>query len=493
MKRILIMLLIACSAITTISADPTATPQKKAKSVIRSLEGVIAFHAQEGNQTLSVTKNPETGLIESSERIAPFTCEKEDLWTIPIGFNEDEPLSYQFMHLLPGNTELFNLKVVTNNGQKSKEIRIRINSKQEMWFMCCKNPDNPQLRDAYAIVWEETKDKKVAGTVYMITSLRPDMYEKNMTGAGLLSDNKNTFTIDGRVGYDLKDSLYVIYMADTAEELNNLKDSDFVATMPVVNKRFTFSVELDKPKVGRIRTVMPDGSLCELWTNLDFVPGETYRITTHNGYYDEDRDYEQRVGRYSGKSLLNERQSRGIDDMVVDDVVVDDVVVDEVEIDTTPGYNEPVTPRQSSKWEPTPEQKMQVEAKGMALKANMDAIKATYASLEPHFKMKSLTGSERIFAQITKLNKEVDAKFQDFIKYLNGLDVPPTEKAEKTNTIGEVHKQILKFYTEQNQAFTEMYKEVGVLTKAAQKTQKYINGLTEKYMKEMSKALMEVK
>ena len=493
MKRIFTMLLIACSAITTISADPTATPQKKAKSVIRSLEGVIAFHAQEGSQTLSVTKNPETGLIESSERIAPFTCEKEDLWTIPIGFNEDEPLSYQFMHLLPGNTELFNLKVVTNNGQKSKEIRIRTNSKQEMWFMCCKNPDNPQLRDAYAIVWEETKDKKVAGTIYMITSLRPDMYEKNMTGAGLLSDNKNTFTIDGRVGYDLKDSLYVVYMADTAEELDNVKDGDFVATMPVVNKRFTFSVELDKPKVGRIRTVMPDGSLCELWTNLDFVPGETYRITTHNGYYDEDRDYEQRVGRYSGKSLLNERQSRGIDDVVVDDVVVDDVVADDVEIDTIPGYSEPVTPRQSSKWEPKPEQMMQVEAKGMALKANMDAIKATYASLEPHFKMKSLTGSERIFEQITKLNKELDAKFQDFIKYLKGLDVPPTEKAEKTNTIGEVHKEILKFYTEQNQAFTEMYKEVGVLTKAAQKTQKYINGLTEKYLKEMSKAVMEVK
>jgi hypothetical protein len=306
------------------------------------------------------------------------------------------------------------------------------------------------------------------------------------------------------VGYDLKDSLYVVYMADTAEELNNLKDSDFVATMPVVNKRFTFSVELDKPKVGRIRTVMPDGSLCELWTNLDFVPGETYRITTHNGYYDEDRDYEQRVGRYSGKSLLNERQSRGIDDVVVDDVVVDDVVdddvavddvvdddvaVDDVVVDTTPGLG-PVTPRQSSRWEPKPEQKMQLEAKAMALKANMDAIKATYASLEPHFKMKSLTGSDRIFEQITKLNKELDAKFQDFIKYLKGLDVPPTEKAEKTNTIGEVHKQILKFYTEQNQGFTEMYKEVGVLTKAAQKTQKYINGLTEKYMKEMSKAIV---
>ena len=493
MKRIIIMLLIACSAITTASADPTATPQKKAKSVIRSLEGIIAFYAEKGIQTLSITKNPETGLIESSERIAPFTCQKEDLWTIPIGFSEDEPLSYQYMHLLPGNTELFNLKVVTNNGQKSKDVRIRTNSKQEMWFMCCKNPDNPQLRDAYAIVWEETKDKNVAGTVYMITSLRPDLYTKNQETA------KNTFRIDGRVGYDLTDSLYVVYMADTAEELDKQADDAFIAYMPVKNKRFSFSVEIDKPKVGRIRTVMPDGSLCHLWTNLDFVPGETYQITTHNGYYDEDRDYERRVGRYSGKSLLNQRQIIGNDDVVADELVNDDVVADELvndnvvadelAIDTIPGYNESFS--QSSNWEPTPEQMMQVEAKGMAMKANMDAIKATYASLEPHFKMKSLTGSDRIFAQITKLNKELDVKFQDYIKYLNSLDVPPTEKAEKGKAVGEIYKEILKFYTEQNQGFTEMYKEVGVLTKAAQKTQKYINGLTEKYLKEMTKAVIK--
>ena len=271
MKRFFIMLLIACSAITTASADPTATPQKKAESVSQSLEGIIAFYAEEGGQTLSVIKNPETGLVEASERIAPFTCEKENLWSIPIGFRVDEPLSYQYMHLLPGNTELFTLKVVTNNGQKSKDVRIRTNSKQEMWFMCCKNPDNPQLRDAYAIVWEETKDNHVAGTVFMITSLRPDMYEKNMSSAGLISDNQNTFTIDGRVGYDLTDSLYVVYMADSAEELDNVADDAYVATMPVVNKRFSFSVQLDKPKVGRIRTVMPDGSLCKLWTNLDLI------------------------------------------------------------------------------------------------------------------------------------------------------------------------------------------------------------------------------
>ena len=119
----------------------------------------------------------------------------------------------------------------------------------------------------------------------------------------MISDN-SFFRIDGRVGDDLKDSLYVFYVADNAEELNAIADDAFVSTMPVVNKRFTVDIALDKPKVGRIRTVMPDGSLCKLWTNIDIVPGETYRITTHNGWYEEDRDYENRVGRYSGKSLL---------------------------------------------------------------------------------------------------------------------------------------------------------------------------------------------
>ena len=461
MKRLIIMLLIACSAITTASADPTATPQKKAKSVIESLEGIIAFYAEKGSQTLSVTKNPETGLIESSERIAPFTCQKEDLWTIPIGFSEDEPLSYQYMHLLPGNTELFNLKVVTNNGQKSKDVCIRTNSKQEMWFMCCKNPDNPMLRDAYAIVWEETKDKNVAGTVYMITSLRPDLYTKNQETA------KNTFRIDGRVGYDLTDSLYVVYMADTSEELDKQADDAFIAYMPVKNKRFSFSVEIDKPKVGRIRTVMPDGSLCHLWTNLDFVPGETYQITTHNGYYDEDRDYERRVGRYSGKSLLNKRQIRGIDDVSVADTVSTEVVFPE----------------------PSPILKMRMEMKYKALETKMEAVKTLYRSLDPKNNV-SWVRKGLIFDRISKQNKEVDADFRDlqdlFKDYFKEFDNLVGKRAE---ILGKGYAELLEFYTEQNKGLTEMMSSGIQLPKSAQKTQKALNKYIEKYMTEMTKLI----
>ena len=473
MKRIFTMLLIACSAIITVSAESTATPQKKAKSVIQSLEGIIAFHAKEGSQTLSVTKNPETGLIESSERIAPFTCEKEDLWTIPIGFSDDEPLSYQYMHLLPGNAELFNLKVVTNNGKKSKDVRIRTNTKQEMWFMCCKNPDNPQLRDAYAIVWEETKDKKVAGTVFIITSLRPDIFEKNMSSAGLLSDNQNTFIIDGRVGYDLNDSLYVVYMADSAEELNNVKDSDFVATMPVVNKRFSFSVQLDKPKVGRIRTVMPDGSLCQLWTNLDFVPGETYRITTHNGYYDEDRDYEQRVGRYSGKSLLNDLQRRGIDDQTV--TVVDEVPEEFRVVETT----------QSKPWRQTllPHQLAQLKLKAELVQMDIENIKAKYQTIgETMGGFRSRDRIMLLFDQILEKNKELDKKYQDVIKLAKKMNCPVEE-------MPNLYKEILKFYTEQNKALNDAFKDSITHGKATRKLQEYVTKQTEKYITEMEKSL----
>lgn len=484
MKRIIIMLLIACSAITTMSADPTAAPQKKPANVIATLNAIIQKFGMNEGQIFSVNRNPNTGIMESSTKIVPFSCPTNDvknddvLNAVSINFQKEEPLSYQFQHIQPGSNENIYLMVIDNDG-KSNNVRIRSNKRQEMWMMCTKNPENPQLRDAYAVTWELSEDKqKTVGTVYMITSLRPDVYVKN------LETSKKTFKIEGRVDADIKDSLYNIYIANTAEELENIGDDDYVACVPVINKRFEWQTELDHPVVGRLRCIFPDGELCSAWINLDFVPGETYRITVHNGYYDEDQDYERRVGRQSGKSLLNERQSRGIDDVVVDDVAVDDVVVD-----TTPGLG-PVTPRQSSRWEPKPEQMMQIEAKGMALKANMDAIKATYASLETYFKMKSLTGTDPIFAQITKLNKELDAKFQDFIKYLKDLDVPPTEIVEKNKAIGEIHKEILKFYTEQNQGFTEMYKKVGVLTKAAQKTQKYINGLTEKYLKEMSKAVM---
>ena len=468
MKRIFVMLLIACSALTTISADPSATPQKKPETVIFTLNAIIQKFGQNEGQVYSVNRNPNTGIIESSIKIVPFHCKANHIQNdnvmnaVAINFPKEEPLAYQFLHIQPGSNENFSLKVITNNGMDQGTQRIRTNRNQEMWLMCCKNPENPQLRDAYAIVWEHTDD--IYGTIYMITSLRPDMYEKSMAS--------NAFRIDGRVGNDLNDSLYVVYMADTAEELDQIDDDAFVATMPVVNKRFNFSVEIDKPKVGRIRTVMPDGSLCKLWTNLDFVPGETYRITTHNGWYEEDRDYENRVGRRSGHSLLNDLQKRGIDDQVTVEVI--DSIPEEFTV-ANPSQNR----RDNLSQVHQLQFEMKLEQMDMAAKniwANYKAINETLTGFRSRDKIVLLLD------QLLRQNKEMDKKYQELIQLAKKGDVPATD-------MPNLYKAILEFYTEQNKALNDLYKDSLTNGKSIRKLHEYVTKQTEKYIKELENSL----
>lgn len=482
MKRIIIMLLIACSAVVTATAQSKSKTQKKdylaivenkeyqyPLRVFRRLREIRDQFGRKQGQVYSVLKNPNTGLIESAERITHFSCDVKELKTIDQVFMDDEPYSYQILHIMPGSREQFSIRVVSNGGQPNNTLHVRTNSKQEMWFLATKNLENPQLRDAYAIVWEPSADGlNVEGTVYGISSLRPDLYTKN------LETSNNVFRIDGRVGDDLTDSLYVVYMADSSEELDKLADDAFMEYMPVVNRRFSFSVEIDKPKVGRIRTVMPDGSLCHLWTNLDFVPGETYHITTHNGYYDEDRDYERRVGRYSGKSLLNRRQVRGIDDVAnVDDA------------DDASAHDRPFP-------EPSPALKLRMEIKYKELGAKTETVRAFYKSLDPKSSA-SWARKDRIFDRIIKQNQEVDAVFRDLQKlfkdYFKEFDNLVDKRAE---ILGPGYEGILEFYTEQNKSLTEMTSSGIQLPKSAQKTQKALNKYIEKYMKEMTKLAMEV-
>ena len=489
MKRLIIMLLVACSAVTPTLAQSKSKTQKKdyhlvigdnkehqyPLRVFRKLRTIRDQFGQKEGQTYSVIKNPNTGIIESCERITHFYCNAEELKTIDNDFMDDEPSSYQILHIMPGSTQQFAINVFSEGGKRNTTLPIRTKDTQEMWFLATKNLENPQLRDVYAIVWETDDIAATAeGTIYGVSSLRPDLYTKSP------ETSKNTFRIDGRVGYDLTDSLYVVYMADTSEELDKLADDAFVAYMPVVNKRFNFSVEIDKPKVGRIRTVMPDGSLCHLWTNLDFVPGETYQITTHNGYYDEDRDYEHRVGRYSGKSLLNKRQVRGIDDVsVVDDA---DSILEEY-VDSV-SYHERPFP------EPSPLLKLRMEMKYKNLSIKKDALRAFYNSLDPKSNA-SWARKDRIFDRIIKQNQEVDADFRDLQKlfkdYFKEFDNLVDKRAE---ILGPGYEEILDFYTEQNKWLTEMMNSGVQLPKSARKTQKALNKYIEKYMTEMAKLMM---
>ena len=482
MKRIIIMLLIVCSAITTANAEQPTNLQKKPESVIAALNAVINRCGENEGQVFSVNRNPATGIIESSMKIVPFRClaindqndftqrnvalQNDQMMTaVARSFQKDEPLSYQFLHIQPGSNENFSLKIITDNGSSQGTQRIRTNKNQEMWFMCCKNPENPQLRDAYAIVWELSEDKRFhVGTVYMITSLRPDVYEKPT------DTNKKMFRIEGRVDENIKDSLYNIYIADSRDALYALDDHEYVACVPVVNKRFVFQTELERPCVGRLRCIFPDGSLCSAWIDLDFVPGETYHITVHNGYYDEDRDYERRVGRQSGKSLI------GPDAVVADTVIV----ADDVPAEYQPAI---VVPRLDWRSSLSPEHQAKLELRSELVQMYIETIKASYKSIGEELKgTRDQYKMDRIFDEIIKQNKELDKRYQDVIKQVKDLHIPATE-------ISKLYKEILTFYNEQNRVISEITKNYGAYTKSARKAQKQVTELMEKYVNDMIKVL----
>ena len=473
MKRLFIMLLIACSAITTISAQQKGKQDNVPYNVKALFHSIITAWG-EPNDVYSVNKNPETNQIESSVRITTFSADNDkfphmagkvylNTSIISDAFKKDEPKSYQILHITPGDFKKFSLKAVNEDGQ-SETYQIRNNDNEEMWLMCCKNPQNPKLRDAYAIKWVITKEgTKVNGVIYQITSLRPDRYEKP------LDYSKKMFKIVGRVGDEIKDSLYNIYIADSREALYNLKDNEYVACVPVVNKRFEWQTELDKPCVGRLRCIFPDGKLCSAWIDLDFVPGETYNITVHNGYYDEDKDYERRVGKNSGKSLLKK---------TIEKV---EVVDDEEWIKAN--LFDQKRQSQMEQWRKTEGAKL--EGKVMSIKMSKELIEANYRLIGDEMRgMRNPYKISLLFEKILKQNKELDKKYQNFIKAAMELDMPEEEYPN-------MYKEILKFFTEQNGGISKFFKDFGYgeHSKPVRKLQEYLTKTTEKYLSEMTKAM----
>lgn len=107
---------------------------------------------------------------------------------------------------------------------------------------------------------------------------------------------QQVFTIDGYVDENITDSCYNIYLAD---EYFEIQGDVPVANVPVVNKRFTYSIPLKNMTAGRVRCIFPGNKLCSAWIDLFFVPGETVKLTVHNGYYslDNSDSYREKINR----------------------------------------------------------------------------------------------------------------------------------------------------------------------------------------------------
>lgn len=414
MKRFFIMLLIACSAIATTNAQSKNSNQKgKPTHVIAVLNELIDDRGLKQGNSYSVKRDPNTNIIESSERIVSFNIDSyltHFMEEVEEAFTADEPLSYSFVHVTPPSSRYYYIETANRNGEGMPGISVRNNNSQEMWLMCIKNTENPSLRDVYAIVWEKSANGKLyTGRIFMITSKRPDLY-------------KPANEVERIGNFDLG-----IIDVDSVEIARKAKQAR---------------------KVFKVRP----------------------------------------------------------DTVVIDDLVPDTIpyeTIDEVHIITPPEDNSnrwnvtplPYTPndRQRFPMKRTPdwkqELKWQRELDISFIKFDIEMIKETYKTIRANYQSQLNISSG--YKRLLKQNKELDKKYQDFIKSLNKIQNIPEN--ERNNLQADLYKEILKFYTEQNQAFTDMNRKLGTLPKSGQKTQKYLIVLTEKYMNEIRKLTSKYK
>ena len=145
MKRIFIMLLIACSATATISAQKKGAADTTPYNVKALFYSFLKSWGAPSDEVYSVQRNPNTNQIESSVKITYFVANvntgsvRQNMSAIGDAFKKDESRAYQLLHLAPGNKESLALSAVNENGQRTSYL-IRAKEPEEMWLLCAKNP-----------------------------------------------------------------------------------------------------------------------------------------------------------------------------------------------------------------------------------------------------------------------------------------------------------------------------------------------------------------
>ena len=199
------------------------------------------------------------------------------------------------------------------------------------------------------------------------------------------------------------------------------------------------------------------------------MPGETYNITVHNGYYDEDKDYERRVGRQSGKSLIEPDAVKVVEDTLTLNGVY---------------YKADPEPDDFRKWRKnlSQQQEMQLNIRAERIQMAIEKLGKSYDVIKMYLKGTNDGYMMDVqFKEILKQNQELEAKWQDAIKFFkaNGL----TPMAYPT-----VLKEIIEVYTGQLRELDNYFKQHGTMSKAARKVNSYVIKQNEKYMDAIQKS-----
>ena len=173
--RILTIALLAatlgCHA-TPIDEAPSTPPT----NVIAVFDDIIAWYQVPSETLLEEKRNATDNSIEHSVKVYTFQVEeyKNVIRNARQAFEKDAPLSYQYGLYEPGHKDTFR---ICTGDTPDQYIITRTQDNQGYYYINVKNNNNPRLRDNYTLLWEKDGDV-IKGKIYMITSLRPDLMEK---------------------------------------------------------------------------------------------------------------------------------------------------------------------------------------------------------------------------------------------------------------------------------------------------------------------------
>ena len=98
---------------------------------------------------------------------------------------------------------------------------------------------------------------------------------------------QSTFTINGTVADEIKDTAYFVYLGDTAFNID-VKNTAPIDTIIVKDKKFSYTSNVKEPRLIWLQAIFENGEVCPAYVDFVLVPGEKADLKVCNGYYELD-------------------------------------------------------------------------------------------------------------------------------------------------------------------------------------------------------------
>lgn len=223
MRRAISILAILAIAISNVSAQDNSA-MTAAKNVYKAMMDIRTNYGKEDDKVVELSRNPESGFVNTSVEIIPFRGKAISLKSIIEAFDKDREKGYNFGNINATTIGAENFGTFKGDDTSSYITLMKASEGSATHFLSLevKCADNPQMRTFYGVKWMKLGEE-TSGSLYLITSKRPDLI---LSEADKKADDENEEDVLSSLSEDAQKRIKVLAtMIDTySDELNKLQD-----------------------------------------------------------------------------------------------------------------------------------------------------------------------------------------------------------------------------------------------------------------------------